>query len=302
MNRTIPHVVLAIGLAVTVTAPASPTHAFGEGHAKRIDLPAPSAGYGVVRGGRLEPGDFDRFRVYAHAGSLLALAVHTHDRGEFDDPILGVRPPGASDFELLSDDGGPGFLPRGTVAIDRRGVWEIAVSGFGDEEFVGEHEERLRYRLSIAAIKRPEVVHEAEPRNDDPERAPWLLGGLRRWSVAVVTGSLEPGDIDHFRIPGYHPRDVEVSLFDARGGEFNDSVVRLLDANGEALADNDDGGPLFLSNLGLRRRCGSTVVAIDGYDANPEDDILHREDFVYHLVVTVRRQGKWSSLGCAKGS
>ncbi len=251
-------------------------------------LPA-GAGRAATRSGALRPGDVDTFAVWAPAGSLLAIAVRTEDDGELDDPILGIRGPRDDVFRVLSDDGGPGFLPRASVPVERSGIWRVAVSGFGDDAFEGAHEERLWYQVEFALIPRPGRVWEGEPYNDTPGRAPILHARGPSRSTAIVTGRLTPGDTDYFRVPG--ARVVAASLYDGEGGEFNDSVLRL-QVRGEERVRNDDGGPIFLSNLRTTTGgCAWSVVSVEGYDPDPSDETLHREDFVYHLVVTTKRGG-----------
>lgn len=292
--------ILSIALAASLVAALSgaPARAAGFGverHPKAkvplVRLLPAGAGRAALRSGALRPGDVDTFAVWASAGSLLAVAVRTKDAGELDDPILGVRGPGDDAFRLLSDDGGPGFLPRAALAVDRSGVWQIAVSGFGDDDFEGDHEERLWYRIELALIPRPDRVWDGEPYNDSAAHAP----ALRRWRgygpTTIVTGRLTPGDTDYFRIPG--AKVVAASLYDGEGGEFNDSVLRLR-VGGEERARDDDGGPIFLSNLRASGAgCGTAVLAVEGFDPDPDDDALHREDFVYHLVVTTTRSRRW---------
>jgi hypothetical protein len=69
-------------------------------------------------------------------------------------------------------------------------------------------------------------------------------------------------------------------------------VLRLRDRKGRELAQSDDGGPGFLSNLGYGRknrdgRPEKVFVELTGFDGDPEDERPHPEDFGYQLVISV---------------
>ncbi len=257
-------------------------------HATRV-VPRPAGdGRGAGVWGRIAPGDVDFFELWARAGDVLAVSLFARDAGEFDDPVIGIFAPGEDGPRSVNDDGGSGFLSRIAVPVDRSGRWKVAVSGFGDDAFDGStHEEAFRYFLELALVRDVARVGEGEGRNDEPATAPRLPGlrGIR--SFSIVSGRLTPGDIDYFRLPRRGGGFVSVSLFDRAGGEFNDSVVRLLDPEGEPLGEDDDSGPGFLSNLVIELSgCEHAVLAVDGFDPDPDDEAPHGEEFDYDLVLT----------------
>jgi hypothetical protein len=248
---------------------------------------------GVVLEGRLRPGEVDRYGFRLRRGDVLTVSLHEKGAGEFHDPLLGVfAPSDRKKAAAQSDDDGPGFLPRLAVEADESGTWLVAVTGFGDGDFDGEgHVERLRYELVVASQgQRPELVErEGRKGNDSLDDADPLR--LRR-GVAILQGELAPGDVDVFEL-WVDPRDtLTASVFDAAGGEFHDSVLRLRDRKGRELAQSDDGGPGFLSNLGYGRknrdgRPEKVFVELTGFDGDPEDERPHPEDFGYQLVISV---------------
>jgi len=244
---------------------------------------------GVVERGRLDPGDVDYYSFAVRAGDVLMASVFEAGRGAFADPMLALAGPGDAEPVVVDDDGGPGFLPRLTAAIDRTGVWTIAVAGFLDDALDGgDHEERFAYDLVVAVAAQPATIAERDVRggNDSARRAE--LVPLPPQGAVVVTGTLTPGDADHFLVP-LAPRSVlTASLYDDAGGAFNDSRLELRDLAGRLLVEDDDSGPGFLSNVALdsARLRGPVVVSVSGFDPSAAG---HEQSFAYRLVVSARR-------------
>jgi hypothetical protein len=246
---------------------------------------------GVVIEGRLTPGDVDRFSFRLRAGEVLTASLQEGGAGEFHDPVLAVFGPGDTTPVARSDDGGPGFLPRLALRADRDGVWQVALSGFGDADFDGSgHEERLRYRLVLAAQSDPPHRTESEG-NDSIRRADRVR---LPFGASLVSGRLVRGDVDVYEVWLDRRSTLTASLFDAEAGAFHDAVLRLRDRDGALLAEDDDGGPGFLPNLAFEPpRAGRgfrpfpVYVEIRGFDPDPADDRPHPEDFTYDLVVSV---------------
>jgi hypothetical protein len=247
---------------------------------------------GLVERGQLAPGDVDYYAFAARAGDVVMVSLAEPGRGAFVDPVLAVAGPGDDEPVARDDDGGPGFLPRLAVPIDRTGVWTIAVGGFRDADLDGgDHEERLAYDLSVAVAANPVAVAERDVRggNDRPGHAELVPVAPER--AVVVTGTLEPGDVDHFLLPVPHRVRVGASLYDDEGGVFHDSRLELRDLAGRLIVADDDAGPGFLSNVTLEpaQVKGPVVIRVTGFDPNPADDRAHREQFAYRLVLTARR-------------
>lgn len=244
---------------------------------------------GVVQRARLEPGDVDYYSFAARAGDVLLVSIFERGRGAFADPVLAVAGPGDDEPVAFDDDGGPGFLPRLRVPIDRTGVWTIAVGGFGDEELDGgDHEQRFAYELVVAVAGGAGFRAEKDVRggNDTAHRAEPLLVAPER--AVVVSGRLEPGDVDRFLIPLPLRGVLTASLYDDAGGAFNDSRLQLRDLRGRLIAEDDDSGPGFLSNLALDGRPGRgpLVLVVSGFDPDPRDGRGHEQRFAYRLVVS----------------
>jgi hypothetical protein len=258
-------------------------------------LAAPAGGHdagppgwrGRVIAGALAPGRVNRHRIFLRAGELLTASLRESGAGEFHDPLLGVlAPSGGAKPVAADDDGGPGFLPRLALRAAETGWFTVLVTGFGDEDFDGTGStETLRYRLVLAVEQDPPRVVEREP-GADPMR-------LRR-GATLVSGHLAPGDTDAFELwldPG---ATLTASVFESGRGEFHDPVLRLIDASGQLLAQNDDGGPGFLANLAYQaKRIGRgwrpapLRLELAGFDPDGTGAATASEDFDYQLVISI---------------
>jgi hypothetical protein len=252
---------------------------------------------GIVARGLLEPGDIDFYSVFARAGEEIALALQEPGRGAFHDPVLAVFGPGDAMPVAQADDGGPGFLPRLAIVADRTGTWTIAVTGFGDAALDGGiHEESFVYRLALAITSDPaRVIERNDARNDDrrhPDVSFVTDVRVVPRGAAVLSGALERADVDHYLVHIPINAEFTASLFDESGGEFHDSLLRLTTRGGTLLAEDDDGGPGFLSNLVYSggRSGRIAVLAVTGFDPNSADDRSHEEAFGYRLVLSLQRK------------
>lgn len=111
----------------------------------------------VAIDGSLAPGDVDYFSFDLQAGDFVAAAVYdfTPDSGTDNDSLLGVFGPGGVFFDD-DDDDGPGFLSAIHLFADSDGEWSFAVSGFGDDNFDGSHQETFDYKFVFAINPIPE--------------------------------------------------------------------------------------------------------------------------------------------------
>lgn len=253
----------------------------------------PLAWRGRVIAGALRPGVVNRHRIFVREGELLTASLRDSAGGEFHDPLLGVLAPSSGAQPVAADDdGGPGFLPRLALRAEETGWFTVLVTGFGDADFDGSgHTETLRYRLVLAVEQDPPRLVEREPSVD----------ALRlRQGATVVSGHLTPGDADAFELwldPG---ATLTASVFESGRGEFHDPVLRLFDASGQLLAQNDDGGPGFLANLAYQaksaRRGWRPVpirLELAGFDPDGAGTATPSEDFDYQLVISIDHFQKW---------
>lgn len=250
-------------------------------------------GSGVLAVGELGPGDVDHYRFRVRRGQVVTAALRDDTGGELADGVMAVFGPTGGAPLARVDDVSTNLAPRLALHAERGGWYTVAVSGFGDEDVDGgDHAEHFAYRLSVAVSGRGAGLHESDHagRNDDPRHPdPAFLGAqLVLRGAAVLQGSLGPGDVDHFWLPAVRGSVLTASVYDTRSGERNDSVLRLLERDGEELARDDDAGPGFLSRIVHPVEDGGLLVlALDGFDDEPDDMAPHAQDFHYRLVVTV---------------
>lgn len=249
--------------------------------------------------GHIDPGDVDYFALYARAGDVLTAAVTEPARGELHDPVLAVFGPGDSLAVARNDDGGPHFLPRLAVPIDRSGLWTLAVRAFADAALEGRaRRASFDYTLVASLSTEPARVQERDGkvRNDDPRHADLALltPASLVWSEpTVVTGTLTRGDSDYFVLAVPRGAVLSAAVFDDAQGEYDDTILRVLDWDGTVLAQDDDSGPGFLSNLVLPRddsHARVLLLALTGFDSDAADAHPHRESFRYRLVVSFAAQ------------
>jgi hypothetical protein len=252
-------------------------------------------GNGATVSGRIDPGDVDYYALRGRAGDVLTVSVGEPGRGELHDPVLAVFGPGDAAPYARNDDGGPRFLPRLAVPIDRAGTWTVAVGGFGDAALDGRGQrERFDYTL-VATVSRPSArtaEHEGRRGNGDPAHPDLALltaASLLFGEPSVVTGTLTRGDADYFLLAVPRHAVVSAAVFDDARGEYDDSVLQVLDWDGNVLARDDDSGPGFLSNLVLPaddEHPRVLLLALTGFDSDPADAHPHAESFPYRLVVS----------------
>jgi hypothetical protein len=123
---------------------------------------------GAVVGASLASGDVDFFSIELEAGDRLAISVFDLETGHFEsaagernDTLLTLLDPwGAAASAGPNDDGGAGFASNALYTADAGGLWTVAVSGFGDDAFVGDHQEAAFDYLLVVARERacPSVV------------------------------------------------------------------------------------------------------------------------------------------------
>lgn len=302
---------LSLALLPFVLSPA-PTHHELEpngdaAHATRLEigrrigglLGVTPLGNAATANGHIDAGDVDYYSLYARAGDVLTASVTEPARGELHDPVLAVFGPGDALAVARNDDGGPRFLPRLAVPVDRSGFWTLAVSAFVDGAFEGRvRHESFDYTLVASLSTQPARLQERDGkiRNDDPRHADlaFLTPASLLWSEpTVVTGTLTRGDSDYFLLAVPRSAVLSAAVFDDAQGEYDDSVLRVLDWDDTLLAQDDDSGPGFLSNLVLPSddsHARVLLLQLTGFDSDTSDAHPHNESFQYRLVVSFAAQ------------
>lgn len=254
------------------------------------------SGAKLVRGS-LDAGDVDAYAFSLDAGQLVLAALFEDAAGERNDTSLGLFTGGVVPPLASNDDGGSGFLSRFAFQTGSAGVYQIGVTGFGDDAWNGSHAEArsglVPYRLVVAVTSDPPPLAETESNDSLYSANPLPPGG------GVLGAVLAVGDVDYFQLTLEAGDRLAVSVFDlangsfqSAGGERNDAIVGVFDPWG-ALATggtNDDGGPGLMSNLLFTAAAdGTWTIAVSGFgdDAFVGD---HAEaGFPYLLVVARER-------------
>jgi hypothetical protein len=214
------------------------------------------SGAGVLVRGAIAPGDVDYVAFGVRAGQLVTVSVYQDSEGAFDDPSVGLFDP--TNVAVASDDdSGQGFLPSLAYAITQDGVHRVAVAGFRDALFDGSaHDETFDYELAISVTTVPPSFPEIDSAANDTtagaEPVPPGTGSFETrapGAVAVMSGSLAPGDVDHYVVPVDGAGRIDVALFDASGDPASDPVLTLLDGSLAVVDSDDDAGPGFLSSV-----------------------------------------------------
>jgi hypothetical protein len=122
---------------------------------------------GGVLGATLDFLDVDYFSIELEVGDRVAISVFdlkpgfASAGGERNDAIVGLfDPDGIAVSGGANDDGGPGRMSNLLFTATAKGRWSVVVSGFGDDSFIGDHEEAVFDYLLVVARERacPEVV------------------------------------------------------------------------------------------------------------------------------------------------
>lgn len=158
--------------------------------------------------------------------------------------------------------------------------------------------------LALAALPAAAaVVAESEPNGrgaPDPVPATGLapFASVYPNGSVLVSGTLAPGDVDFYSLQLSAGQLLLVGVFDAQGGELNDARVGVFfeapsanDPNDPPEAENDDGGPGFLSRLAVPvAQSGTWKIGVTGFrDVSYTGDHLEARgaSIPYRLAVAV---------------
>jgi hypothetical protein len=114
-------------------------------------------GAGAVEG-FLGVEDVDFYAVFLPANVLATASVFdfTPEDDYDNDSYMGVFAPDGTLFDT-DDDDGPGYLSSIHFFPPVSGMWRIAVTGYGDIGFTGDHSEEFDYRL-VMSIPEPASI------------------------------------------------------------------------------------------------------------------------------------------------
>ena len=221
------------------------SHHVSKGPAQPFNLPGDiTTDETITIGGTFEgvlelEGDTDWVRLDLTAGDVIRIEMigfehdAVFDLGPLADPLVRLYD-GTGNFLAENDDnpdGGPGSQLVFTASVD--GTFFIEATAFTDgvQQLTGD------YRLSVEAMAGAEA--------DD------ISGDIQTTATIAVGGVVDSvldfeGDTDWFRIELAEGQTIQIDMFgldhDNGNGlpELEDPLIRVLDANGAFLAENDD--------------------------------------------------------------
>ncbi len=185
-----------------------------------------------VSGAVEQPGDKDWYQIQLRAGQGYRFTLNATGEGEAAlDPLLRLLD--ANGAEIGMNDDGPETLnSRLDVTPTANGVYYLEARGFA-EEAVG------AYTLSAAEYTQPTDSIPATAQTS----ARLALG-------APVTGQVDfDGDTDWYAVQLRANQLYRFTLQSAASGGIPDPVLRLVNAEGEEIASNDDDGESLNSKL-----------------------------------------------------
>ena len=147
---------------------------------------------GGLVGGTLGVGDVDVFEIDLEVGDRVAVAIYDLENGSFasangelNDTQIGLFAPGGGGMLGFDDDSGIGRMSNVllTVPGGNAGAWSIAVTGFGDDGFTGDHDEASFDYLLLVARDRA-----------CPNLTPLISGITTSTAEPYVTAELQGGD------------------------------------------------------------------------------------------------------------
>ncbi len=215
-------------LTASVDGNPGDDHADGPETDAWVDMDAPATG-------EIEVGDdADWFAVWMEAGNEYAFDLEGSSTGQgtLIDPVLYLRD---ADGEVITmdDDGGEEYNSRIVFTPEEDGTYYLDAESWGDNAGT--------YTLTASVDGNPGDDHV-----DGPETTSWI------GTDAPVTGEIEVGyDSDWFAVwmeAGHEYQfDLEGSSTDQ--GSLIDPMLFLMDAAGEMIAMDDDGGEAYNSRI-----------------------------------------------------
>ena len=145
---------------------------------------------GGLVGGTLGVGDIDFFTIDLEVGDRLAVAVYdlengsfTSANGELNDTQIALFAPSSGGIQGFDDDSGIGRMSNVLLTAATAGTWGIALTGFGDDGYMGDHDEGpFQYLLLVARDRAC------------PNVTPLISGITTSTAEPYVTAELQGGD------------------------------------------------------------------------------------------------------------
>jgi hypothetical protein len=218
----------------------------------------------------------------------------------FPDTLLGARDLfGNINYDYVDDDGSPvgdGYASGMVGVPTNSGSISFAVSGYGDDDFFGNHGEFGDYEVFIDAydffgdlVDSFSETATLQPGNVDEysySNFEWLNGYYDVY-IDNTVGGLGGADVDFFTFTGLSPGSMFTAEVVQETATNFDSVLGWFDEVGNLIDSDDDGGIAPLSLLeGIVPSSGTLTFAVTGFD---DFDFLgnHAQDADYALQLTI---------------
>jgi hypothetical protein len=201
-------------------------------------------------------GDVDWFVFTSAAPTTVIVDVDAAVLGSPLDSYIGVFD---SDGWLVdANDDADGWLDSYLkVALDA-GTFFVAVTGWPDTPFEGQHWTEGLYRLTVSAVV-PLADDELEPNDDRASATPIPFG----YGSPELT--ITPGDIDWFVFTLDAATTVAIDVDAENVGSTLDAVLGLFDVDGNQLAYVNDAGGSYDPHIGLYLEPATYYVAVSGW-------------------------------------
>ncbi len=108
-------------------------------------------GAGAVEG-HLDPGNLDYYAVYLPADVLFTVSVSDFTPwDDYDnDSFLGLFHPSGALYDSNDDGFDEGYMSGLAIIVPEAGYWRVALTGFPDFDFLGDHSENFDYRITMS--------------------------------------------------------------------------------------------------------------------------------------------------------
>lgn len=106
--------------------------------------------------GSIDEADVDYFSMQINANTLVGVSIFDFTPEDpFDnDSFIGLFDSGGT-LLISDDDNGPGFLSQFSIILPEAGTYFLALSGFGDDEFIGSHDQFFAYQAVVMTTPVP---------------------------------------------------------------------------------------------------------------------------------------------------
>lgn len=205
---------------------------------------------GDYRDGTLSPaGDRDWYRIQMAEGQAVRIGVTSGGVTPLSDPYIAMHGPDGAEL-AADDDGGDGLNSYLEFQAASAGSYYLEVRGFSEDA-------EGTYSVNIMGGEIGASMDSADSLMPGPEGRMSMIGAA--------------DDVDWFAVELIEGRPYRFSLDGVEPDPLADPYLRLYDAEGNQVADDDDGGPGLNSYLTYTSATGGTFFVAASSFANSGD-------------------------------